>query len=131
MALSPKTITLLVKSSPLSGVQHTLALDYIRAALAQGHAIKRVFFYQDGVYAGLYQQAPQGQTSVHEQWRLLAQEGEFPLQCCIANAIRRGVLDVQEATRYQCTETLGSGYELAGLGELVAAHHDSDRIVTF
>lgn len=125
------SFTLLLRSSPLSGVNHTLALSFVEAVLAQGHQVRRVFFYQDGVYTGLAQQAPQGQSAIHDQWLALATKGNFKLHCCIANAVRRGILDTQEANRYQRPATLAEGYELSGLGELVSAQHDSDRILTF
>lgn len=131
MTPTSQSFSLLVRSSPLGGVNHTLALSFVKAALKQGHRINRVFFYQDGVYIGLAQQAPQGQVSLHEQWLALAQEGGFPLQCCIANAVRRGLLDATEAARYDRSATLAAGYELCGLGEMVAAHQDSDRLLTF
>lgn len=131
MALTPKTFSLLIRSSPVSGMQHTLALDFVTAALIQGHVIKRVFFYQDGVYVALPQQSPQGQTSINEQWLALAQQGNFPLQCCIANAVRRGLLDEEEAVRYNRPVTLTTGFTLRGLGEMVSAQQDSDRILTF
>lgn len=127
------SFTLLVRTSPFAGVHHQLAQDFVASALRQGHDIRRVFFYQDAVYAALNTLQPvQGQISVTAAWQQLASSGKFPLQVCIANALRRGVADEQEQKRYDlpCV-TCANGFELAGLGEMATATADSDRIVEF
>jgi tRNA 2-thiouridine synthesizing protein D len=127
------TFTLLITSNPNSTDLHIAAVDFARAAILGGHSLRRVFFYADGVYAGLAsQQAPQGQESALHLWRQLKNESDIPLQACIANAIRRGVTDAREAKRYNLGEaTLADCFELSGLGEMAVAFHDSDRIIQF
>lgn len=127
------TFTLLLTQSPLSGVSHYTALAFARAVLQQGHQLQRVFFYQDAVYAGLINQTPvQGQHAVAQAWQTLATEHQIPLQVCIANAIRRGVVDITEQQRYQLPAcTLASGFELSGLGEMASACRESDRVIQF
>ncbi len=124
------TLTLLIRRSPYAGHGHQTALAFAFAALDAGHTIKRVFFYQDAVLAALHQQPPQGQAGIAQQWQALAERG-VPLQVCIANALRRGVIDEREAQRYQCQATLAADFMLAGLGEMASASEDSDRIVEF
>tara|TARA_R110000868_G_scaffold111242_11_gene300604 strand:- start:10813 stop:11265 length:453 start_codon:yes stop_codon:yes gene_type:complete len=127
------SFSLLLTESPFPGTSHQQAQDFIRAALALGHQIQRVFFYQDAVLCGNNRiQAPQGQQDVGEQWRQLAKVGQFPLQLCIANSIRRGIVDAQESERYGLSgATIKSGFELAGLGEMADATTNSDRLVEF
>ncbi|WP_430462533.1 sulfurtransferase complex subunit TusD [Thalassolituus sp. LLYu03] len=127
------TISLLVRSSPFAGDHHYIAMDFIRAAVASGHTIRRVFFYQDAVYAALNSQQPvQGQTPLASQWSELAADAGFPLQVCIANALRRGIADEAEQKRYGLNAlTCAGGFELAGLGEMAEAAADSDRVVEF
>ncbi|UXD87525.1 sulfurtransferase complex subunit TusD [Thalassolituus hydrocarboniclasticus] len=127
------TFSLLMTQSPYSGVSHTLAQEFALSLLAQGHKLQRVFFYQDAVFAALSTQNPvQGQPSVSQQWLALAADHDFPLQVCIANALRRGVIDKAEQQRYNLpTDTLATGFELTGLGEMAEAALDSDRIIDF
>lgn len=127
------TFTLLMTQSPLSGSSHYLALDFARALLAAGHSLQRVFFYQDAVYVGLNGQTPiQGQQPLLQAWQELAAAHKIPLQLCIANALRRGVVDATEQQRYNLpAETLASGFELAGLGEMASACQESDRVIRF
>ncbi|MCD8521528.1 MAG: sulfurtransferase complex subunit TusD [Saccharospirillaceae bacterium] len=127
------TFSLILTQSPFSGASHILAQDFARTLLTQGHRLQRVFFYQDAVLAGLStQNPPQGQTAVCQQWQALAAGHGFPLQVCIANALRRGVSDSTEQQRYNLpATTLAAGFELAGLGEMAEAALDSDRIIDF
>lgn len=127
------SFTLLLTQSPLSGSSHYLAVDFARALLSAGHCLDRVFFYQDAVYAGLNSQTPvQGQESIAQVWQTLAAEHNVPLQLCIANALRRGVSDTTEQSRYNLpTATLAEGFELAGLGEMASACQESDRVIQF
>ena len=127
------TFTLLVRSSPFSTVQHQIAQDFAVTLLAAGHDLKRIFFYQDAVYAALSTQQPvQGQATVSQTWHSLAIQAGITLQVCIANALRRGITDSAEQQRYNLpAATLADGFELAGLGEMAEACSDSDRIIEF
>lgn len=127
------SFSLLLTQSPLSGASHYLALDFARALLSAGHRLDRVFFYQDAVYAGLNSQTPvQGQESIAQAWHRLADEYNIPLQLCIANALRRGVVDAVERNRYNLpAATIAEGFSLAGLGEMASACQESDRVIQF
>jgi len=51
---------------------------------------------------------------------------------CIAAGLRRGVLDEVEQERYEKTgNNLSKGFTLSGLGQLIDAGTNSDRLITF
>lgn len=127
------SFSLMLTQSPTVNANHFLALDFATSLLQQGHSLKRVFFYQDAVYVGLNGQTPiQGQQSLMQQWLQLSKQYEFPLQLCIANAIRRGLVNAQEQERYQLpTTTVALGFDLVGLGELAEACQENDRVIQF
>jgi tRNA 2-thiouridine synthesizing protein D len=51
---------------------------------------------------------------------------------CIASAIKRGVVNETERERYEQTAaTLADGFELVGLGQLIAGIQHSDRYIEF
>tara|TARA_R110001583_G_scaffold48026_1_gene150220 strand:- start:2466 stop:2855 length:390 start_codon:yes stop_codon:yes gene_type:complete len=127
------TFTLFVTSTPNSTDLHLAAVEFARTIILGGHTLQRVFFYGDGVYAGLTsQQPPQGQESTLQLWRQLKKDSNTPLQACIANSLRRGVTDGREAKRYNLGEaTLADCFELSGLGEMAEAINDSDRVIQF
>lgn len=127
-----QTASLMITTAPFLGVQHALALRFVRQWLASGNRIKRVFFYGDAtLVANANIQPPQGQVSLTEQWAQWAHTSGVPLQVCIANAIRRGLLDQDEAQRYNKAQTLHPAFELVGLGELAAVGMDGDKLVQF
>jgi tRNA 2-thiouridine synthesizing protein D len=125
--------TLVIHSAPYQSASADTALRFARALLASGHELYRVFFYRDGVHnASALASPPRDEQSVPLAWQLLAQEHQLDLVVCIAAAVRRGVLDENEAKRYEKpAANLAPGFELSGLGQLSEALIQSDRIITF
>ena len=109
------------------------ALRFAQAALAGGHQIVRLFFYQDGVYnASNNLVTPQDEQDVAAQWRQFVSAQQLDGVVCIAAALKRGVLDDAEAQRYQRTAiNTGAPWELSGLGQLHDAIQDADRLICF
>lgn len=109
------------------------ALLFAQAALAGGHQIVRLFFYQDGVYnASSSVVTPQDEQDVAQQWRAFVSEQQLDGVVCIAAALRRGVLDETEAKRYQRSAiNVDAPWQLSGLGQLHDAVQDADRLICF
>lgn len=125
--------SLAVYAAPYSSQGSQTALDFARALVAAGHTIERVFFYRDGVHTASHLTAPpQDELDLTQEWQILARAHQFELVVCIAAALRRGVLDQQEAARYsKPSHNLASGFQIAGLGQLLDAAVHSDRLITF
>ncbi|WPC30895.1 sulfurtransferase complex subunit TusD [Pseudomonas moraviensis] len=109
------------------------ALLFAQAALAGGHEIVRLFFYQDGVFnASDAVVTPQDELDLPRQWRAFINDKQLDGVVCIAAALRRGVLNEEEAKRYQRDAiSLSAPWELSGLGQLHDAVQDADRLVCF
>ncbi|MDQ0121768.1 tRNA 2-thiouridine synthesizing protein D [Pseudomonas lini] len=109
------------------------ALLFAQAALAGGHEIVRLFFYQDGVYnASGSLVTPQDELDLPRQWRSFVTEHRLDGVVCIAAALRRGVLNAEEAGRYQREAVaVAAPWELSGLGQLHDAVQDADRLICF
>lgn len=109
------------------------ALLFAQAALAGGHEIVRLFFYQDGVHSASNNiVAPQDEQDIARQWREFVSQHQLDGVVCIAAALRRGVLNQEEATRYQRTAVnLDAPWALSGLGQLHDAIQDADRLICF
>jgi tRNA 2-thiouridine synthesizing protein D len=109
------------------------ALLFAQAALAGGHEIVRLFFYQDGVYnacSGIV--TPQDEPDLPRQWRTFVSDNRLDGVVCIAAALRRGVLNDEEAQRYQRSAvSVEAPWELSGLGQLHDAIQDADRLICF
>ena len=124
---------ILVNEGPYQHQASDSAYQFVRAALATGHEVFRVFFYHDGVNNGTRLTVPpQDDRNVVERWSQLAQEHEIDLVLCVAAAQRRGVLDADEAKRHgKDADNIAPGFRISGLGQLIEAAVQSDRLVTF
>ena len=109
------------------------ALLFAKAVLAGGHEIVRLFFYQDGVYsASANVVAPQDELDIAAQWRAFVTEHQLDGVVCIAAALRRGVLNEEEARRYsRPAANLPAPWDLSGLGQLHDAVQSADRLICF
>ncbi|MFB3303304.1 sulfurtransferase complex subunit TusD [Pseudomonas sp. AMR01] len=109
------------------------ALLFAQAALAGGHDIVRLFFYQDGVYSAANNSVtPQDEQDIARQWREFVSEHQLDGVVCIAAALRRGVLNSEEAARYQRSAVnLDAPWALSGLGQLHDAVQAADRLICF
>lgn len=109
------------------------ALRFCRAALSQGHSIERVFFYSDGVYnANNLLSPPSDEANTQQQWVELHEEYSIELCVCIAAAVRRGMLNQEEASRYdKLGANVSEPFIVSGLGQLVEGAVNADRTITF
>lgn len=124
---------IVVHGAPYSSEACLSALNFAKAVLASGHSINRVFFYHDGVYtANNLIAPPQDETPVGEQWQAFGIGNNIELIACIASCLRRGILDETEADRYEKSgSNIAPGFTISGLGQLIDASINADRVVTF
>lgn len=125
--------SLAIYAAPYAAEGSASAYRFARAAIAEGHEIYRLFFYSDGVHnANALATPPQDDAQLPQQWQILARENNIDVVVCIASALRRGVLNQEEAERYDKSAfNLAEGFEISGLGQLVDAAVHSDRVITF
>ncbi|MDN7137868.1 DsrE family protein [Pseudidiomarina sp. 1ASP75-14] len=119
-------IVISVHAAPITTVATTsarslLAFHYAQAALALGHRIHHVFFYQAGVlHAQLQEDGTL--TPVAADWVRLSQQHGFPLVVC----------STMVENDYQLQpEQLHQAYELGGLTEFSMATAKAERVVQF
>lgn len=122
-----------VYAAPYSSQSSHTAYRFASALLDEGHSLYRVFFYCDGVHAAsALATPPQDHLQLTQAWQNLAKKHQVDLVVCIAAALKRGILNPQEAVRYEKpANNLAAQFELGGLGQLVDAAIVSDRIITF
>lgn len=125
--------SLSITEAPYSYQAATTAYHFAKAALGKGHSIYRVFFSNNGVHSGSALACPpQGEINISEQWLELAKEHNIDLVVCVAAALRRGILDADEAKRRgKPFGNVAQGYTISGLGQLIEAGIVSDRLITF
>lgn len=124
---------IMVNEGPYTHQASDSAYQFAKAALAKGHEIYRVFFYHDGVNnATRLTVPPQDDRNVVNRWSELSLQHNLDLVVCIAAAQRRGLLDENEASRQgKDANNIIAGFRISGLGQLVEAGIQADRLVVF
>lgn len=124
---------ILINEGPYNHQAADSAYQFTKAALEAGHEIFRVFFYHDGVNnATRLAVPPQDDRNITVNWQELQKEHDLDLVVCIAAAQRRGILDEDEAKRQgKDANNIAEGFRISGLGQLIEAGIQADRLVTF
>lgn len=113
---------IMVNEGPYTHQAADTAYLFAKAALEKGYQVPRVFFYHDGVNnASRLTEPPQDDRHIVNRWSKLAEEHGIDLVVCVAAALRRGIKD----------ENLAAGFRISGLGQLVEAGIQTDRLVVF
>ena len=80
--------SLLIQGSPTASQSLYSAYEFAAAALAQGHSIRRAFFYQDAVLIGNKLVAtPQDEFDIQSAWQALGKAHHIPLVLCVASCL--------------------------------------------
>ena len=124
---------ILVNEGPYTHQASDTAYQFTKAVLAKGHEVFRVFFYHDGVNnATRLTTPPQDDRNIVNRWSKLAEEHKLDMVVCVAAAQRRGIVDEGEMKRNGKDATnLAAGFRISGLGQLVEAGIQADRLVVF
>ena len=113
---------IMVNEGPFTHQASDSAYQFTKAAVEKGHEIFRVFFYHDGVNNANRLSEPQSDDrNLVELWSGLGTEHGIELVVCVAAGLRRGIKD----------ELLAPGFTISGLGQLVEAGIQADRLVVF
>lgn len=124
---------IMVSEGPYQHQASDTAFQFTKAALAAGHEIFRIFFYHDGVNNGTrLAMPPQDDRNIINRWTELAKEHDLDMVICVAAAQRRGIADKDEAKRNgKDADNLADGFRISGLGQLIDAGIESDRLLVF
>jgi tRNA 2-thiouridine synthesizing protein D len=125
--------SVLVNEGPYQHEAADSAYHFTKAALEKGHEIFRVFFYHDGVNNGTrLATPPQDDRNITQRWSALAEQYNIDLVVCVAAAQRRGIVDADEMKRHgKDANNIAPGFRISGLGQLIEAGIQADRLVTF
>jgi tRNA 2-thiouridine synthesizing protein D len=117
-----------INTAPYHSQSAYTALQFSQSALQQGHHIKRIFFYHEGIYnAFATTEPPANEFNMIANWSALAKQYHLDLLVCISAAQQRG-LKLQDND--SCS-LLADGFRIGGLGEMVEAMIEADRIMIF
>ena len=122
-----------VNEGPYQHQASDSAYLFAKAAIEKGHEIFRIFFYHDGVNNGTrLTTPPQDDRHIQNRWTEMAEQHGVDLVVCVAAAQRRGICDADESRRNgKDADNIAPGFRISGLGQLIEAGIQSDRLVVF
>ncbi len=125
--------TVVVHSAPYSTQAASSAYRFTKALLEQGHDVYRLFFFGDGVHnTSKLTVVAQDDTNWQQQWNKLIELQNLDSVVCVTSAIKRGIIDEAESARHELgAVSLSSSSEISGLGQLIDATINSDRVINF
>jgi len=126
-------LAILVNEGPYQHQASDSAYHFVKAAIDAGQEVMRVFFYHDGVNNGSrLTTPPQDDRHIQKRWSALAADHGIDLVLCVAACQRRGLVDDGEMERNGKDATnIAEGFRISGLGQLIEAGIESDRLITF
>jgi tRNA 2-thiouridine synthesizing protein D len=127
------SINILVQGGVCSSQAGFSALRFAKAAIASGHSVTQVFFYQEGVSQGSALTVPLGdEFDAPTAWAEFSANSGANLVVCVSAAERRGVLNESQALEFaKQAHNLHPSFSVEGLGVFHDASLQSDRTVTF
>jgi len=125
--------SIMINEGPYTHQASDSAYQFAKAVLEKGHEIFRIFFYHDGVNnATSLTTPPQDDRNIVNRWSEFAQANNLDMVVCIAAAQRRGIVDPDEMKRHgKEGHNLAKGFRISGLGQLIEAGIDAERLVVF
>ena len=118
--------TLLVLTPPDVGTSPRHALAFAKTALAAGHELACVFFYDQGASTALAgTEGAQDELNIRQSWSDLGAAHDLRLLACVSSASRFGV------TADGSTDSLREGFQIGSLGDLMECSVRSERLLTF
>ena len=125
--------SIVVYAAPYSSEAASTAYNFVRTLLDEGHEVYRLFFFSDGVHnANSLVATPQDETNLQHGWDKLIRNHELDSVVCVTSAIKRGIVNQQEADRHGfAVASISDSSEISGLGQLIDAALNSDRVVNF
>lgn len=127
------TYCLLVTGPAYGTQQATSAYQFAKALLNEGHDLKTVFFYAEGVMNANQLIAPANdEINLVKAWQELAKQSGCEMHICVSAALRRGVTDKEQANLLLLpADNLADGFMMSGLGSLAQGMITTDRTIRF
>ena len=125
---------LILVHSPAYASQSSLsALKFAEAVVRQGHQLKAVFFYQQGVdHANSLTTVPADELQTISGFKVLNQAHQVPLLLCVTAGEKRGILGKEQADIEGFEQhNADPAFTVAGLAEMAAISAEVDRVIQF
>lgn len=110
---------LLITGSPSGSQACSTALTFCKAALEDGHQIYRIFLLDN---AAQLAHRECDSAELQQSWQQLQQAHQLDIVVCVNSAKKFHINQ---------TDSLADGFVISGMGQLIDASANTDRLVTF
>lgn len=133
MSTQRLTYCLLITGPAYGTQQAASAYQFADALLEEGHSLKTLFFYSEGVSnANVLTSPANDEFNLVKAWQQLAKKTNCEMHICVSAALRRGITDKEQADILSlAASNLGDGFIMSGLGSLAEAMITTDRTIRF
>lgn len=111
--------TVVITGSPTNSQACHSALQFCLSAISLGHSIYRVFILDHA--AGLAHKHTR-ETQLQNDWQQIQQKHNLDIVVCVNSARGQYIHD---------DNLLATGFVISGMGQLIDATANSDRLITF
>jgi len=103
------------------------------ALLHAQHSIHTIFFYGEGAGIGLSTRNVNfTPDQVNLNWCSISERGKTQLILCVSSALTQGIQDkITSSQSKELSTNIAAGFETGGIGSLVDAIANSDRLMSF
>ncbi len=124
---------ILVHSSNYASQSSASALNYAESVINNGHDLKAIFFYQEGVYhANSLTNIPSDELDTSTGFKQLNADHGTPLLLCVTAADKRGIVNEHHEQEQALPHgNVDPAFTVAGLAEMVTIAAETDRLVQF
>ena len=128
-----QSVAIMLVHSPYTHSINETALLYVKSLIQQGHNVHQLFLYHEATQiASNLTITAQDENNQATQWQELINTHNIDCVACISSSLKRGVIDEQEASRYEKPHhNLASNISLGGLGDWIAAVNTADTHIVF
>ncbi|MFL0809448.1 MAG: DsrE family protein [Agarilytica sp.] len=112
--------SILVNAPPQSSAS-AAALDFCRALCDSNNTLHRIFFVSHGVLNA------HSESTLCMHWQSLIEENQLDACCCVNSCIHHQLANSSGLAQ----TTMNKAFAIAGLGLLVEASVNSERLITF
>lgn len=130
---TPQSVAIMLVHSPYTHSINDTALRYVKSLIKQGHHVQRLFLYHEATQiASNLSITAQDENNQAQAWQDLIQAHNIDCVACISSSLKRGIIDEQEANRYDKPHhNLAQNITLGGLGDWIEAVNAADTHISF
>jgi len=129
MCLVKFTLTLFNYPDHINNIH---ALHFAKAIIKKNNQLDCIFLQQNSVYLSCANTVyPQTECNITTKWHDFLAKNKITAYVCITAALKRGIIDKNNANNYLLPCTIAPAFKLTSLGFWLSMLEQTDRLISF